>query len=380
MRIELVSNFCQFAELRDDWNRLAGDIPMRSWEWSYTWAETMLGDGKLMLLVGKDDNDNVVGIAPFYRLSDWVRGDVIRFLGDRRCCTDYTTILVQPGHADAFLDVVTTWLSEHSVGQTLTDIDALSCQSNQWLGWDLMHLQGIDHNDDNMKQFIARMSSQQCVVNTRCNYSCWRVSFDATWENYVTSLSKSQRRNVRLVQRRVLESDDVMIQEATDHETLAYAMQWFRVLHQKRWESEGKPGCFSNPDFANFLNQVAIRMFDRGLLRVLWIEKAGTPIAVDFSFVSDTTSYGYQMGIDPEYRDQEIGRALLVAAMHSTHNSGRTNFDFLRGDEQYKSRWGAESQPLLDIEIVPDRSLPQLRQSLVDFGRSVKQRVLGNLR
>lgn len=375
MRIELVSTFCRFAELRDDWNRLADGIPMRSWEWAYTWAETMLGDGKLMLFVGKDDDDRVVGIAPFYLSSHWLRGDVIRFLGDRQCCTDYTTILAHPDHTDVFLEKVARSLAENSVGHTLTNLDLLTSESNVWLGWDLIHLEGIDQSDAVMKQFIQQMSGEDCTVNWRSTYSSWQTTFNGTWEEYVSGLSKSQRRNVRLVQRRLLDAEDVAVHEATDSQSLAYGMKWFRVLHQKRWESEGKPGCFANPEFATFLYQIAERLFDNGSLRVLWIEKSGTPIGVDFSFLSETTSYGYQMGIDPEFRDQEIGRALLVAAMKSTHQSGRVNFDFLRGDERYKSRWGGAARPLLDVEIVPDRSLPQLRQNLVDFGRGVKQRL-----
>ncbi len=377
MHVELVTTLCRFAELKDDWNRLAGDLPMRSWEWAYTWAETMMGNGQLMLLAGTDCTEKIVAIAPFYRRAQWGFGDVVRFLGDGDCCTDYTTFLAEPEHANTFVDLVAKWMAEHSAGHKLTEVDLLVGDQSEWLGWDFMKLDGAKASDPVVQRFVEKITANNCLAKTTHCETSWQVNLPDSWDDYVASLSKKQRRNVRLVQRRLLEADDVAIRYATDRTSLDFAMKWFRELHQRRWERAGQPGCFADPAFDRFLTLIAERMHKTDQLRMLWIEKAGLPIAVDFTFLSATTSFGYQMGVDPDYHNQEIGRALLVAAIQSTHGSGRRTFDFLRGDESYKSRWGATACPLMNIEIVADRSLPQLRSSLLDLGRKTKRRLLG---
>lgn len=375
MRLKLVRSLDQLTEIKDDWNRLSGDLPMRTWEWNYTWAETMLGPNELVILLGMDANDRPIGIAPLYLKHDWLRGEVLRFLGDESCCTDYTTFLCEPNSMESFVDAVTEWLMQKSAGSSLSDVESLTTETNQWLGWDVMVLQGIDKSDAAMQRFSRAMAEADCTVKTTGDDACWQLDLPDSWAEYVESLSRSQRRNVRLVERRALNASDVTIKEVSEPGQLAKAMRWFRDLHQRRWEQQGQPGCFADEAFANFLTKIAERMFACGRLRMLWIEKAGVPIAVDFSFLSQDASFGYQMGIDPDYRDQEIGRAMLVAAMQATHQSGRRRFDFLRGSESYKKRWNATACPLVTLEVVADRTLPQLRNSLFDLGRNAKRQL-----
>lgn len=375
MPIEIVSTFSRFAELRPDWNRLAGDIPMRSWEWAYSWSETMLGSNRLLILVASDQAGQVIGIAPFYLSSDWIRGDVIHLIGDGTCCTDYGTLLADSERRDEFLDLLVPWLSDRSVGCTLDELERLDADDERWLGWDLIKLEGVEQHDLLVHRLVERLAQVNCTSHLRSHCATWSVELPDSWEQYVGSLSKSQRRNVRLVQRRVLDDPAVVVCKADDQQSLEYGMKWLRELHQRRWESVGQPGCFADEGFASFFTAVAQRMFEASKLRLMWLEKDGQPIAVDFTFLGSESTYGYQMGVDPDYRDQELGRALLVAAMQATHHSGRTTFDFLRGNESYKTRWNGQEHPLLDIEIVPDRGLPQLRQSLADLGRTVKSKI-----
>ncbi len=379
IQIEHATTLSQFAELRSTWNRLAGALPTQSWEWLYSWSETMLTQGSLMLLVGRNEDQQVIGIAPFYRNQHWVRGDMIRFLGDGQTCTDYSTFLIEPGSEDSFVDAVANWLLGHSSRCALPDPDNLDAESDDWLGWDLICLQGIAQSDKSVARFGEAMARENCHVNTKQDYSCWQVAMPESWDEYVASLSKSQRRNVRRVTKRVLENDDFQVKLAHDGPSLKFAMQHLERLHQKRWVQAGEVGCFSVQHFTEFLNVAATRLFAKDQIRLLWIEHHGEPVAVDFSFQTPNASYGYQTGIDPEYFDHEIGRCLMTAAMRATHQAQRQIFDFMRGDEQYKSRWRATEVPLVDLEVVPDRSLPLFRKNLVQFGRRVKRKLSKNV-
>ncbi|MCG8650417.1 MAG: GNAT family N-acetyltransferase [Pirellulales bacterium] len=379
MHLEIVSTFSRFAALRSDWNRVAGDIPMRGWEWAYSWAETMLGKGRLMIMVGSDQQGRIVGIAPFYLKPDWLRGNVIRFLGDGKCCTDYATLLATPQAAEEFSEQVAETLTQAGRGFGSGTAQRREGHPVQPSEWDLISLQGVSWHDPMVRKLLQQLEHRRCVIHSRQTQACWRVSLPDDWETFVASLSKSQRRNVRLVQRRVLEDPHISVRIADDRDALDIGLRWFRDLHQKRWQQAGQEGCFADQAFASFVEMVAPRLFETGQLRVLSIENQGVPIAVDFSLLSQDASFGYQMGIDPDYRGRQLGRALLVAAMRATHRSGRRVFDFLRGDEHYKSRWTARACPLAEIEIVPNRSLPRIGQGLIDLGRCMKSGLRGTL-
>jgi CelD/BcsL family acetyltransferase involved in cellulose biosynthesis len=56
------------------------------------------------------------------------------------------------------------------------------------------------------------------------------------------------------------------------------------------------------------------------------------------------TFAAYQSGWDLAFADDSIGSVLVAQAMHAARDSGAHTFDFLRGDEAYKYRFGAEDR------------------------------------
>jgi CelD/BcsL family acetyltransferase involved in cellulose biosynthesis len=54
----------------------------------------------------------------------------------------------------------------------------------------------------------------------------------------------------------------------------------------------------------------------------------------------DTFAY-YQTGWEPEYSAYSLGSVLIASAMRALRDRGVTVFDFLRGDDTYKRRFGA---------------------------------------
>lgn len=366
--IKSFTNIDELIPLRAAWNTLASESPLQSWEWFFTWAETMLGNSQLCVAVGKNEDDEVVGIAPFYVERNWATGNILRLMGDQRCCTDYSTLLTKPQHSNAFIAALSKWLVDEPQ-------ESNSPEDPSRPSWGLVKLEATHHADSNINSFCRELIDYDCRSEKLQKNSSWQVHFTGNWDDYVATLSKSQRRNVRRVEKRVLQNPDFGTCVAQNQDEFETGMKWFRKLHQKRWAAAGKPGCFSDPKFAKFLETVARRLFERNALRLAWIENSERPIAVDFSFASGSTTYGYQMGVDPDYRKLELGRALQVFSMKSALELGHTTFDFLRGSETYKSRWCAEETKLIDIEIVPDELLPQLRQNMTELGRSLKKKV-----
>lgn len=67
----------------------------------------------------------------------------------------------------------------------------------------------------------------------------------------------------------------------------------------------------------------------------------GRPIGVLYGFWWKTTFYAYQSGWDPAWASHSLGTVMLHQAIESARSFGAQTFDFLRGAEPYKYRFGA---------------------------------------
>ncbi len=112
-------------------------------------------------------------------------------------------------------------------------------------------------------------------------------------------------------------------------------------MHQRRWESLGKRGCFRSARFREFHREAATRLLATGDAEVFWLECDGRPIAAEYHLIGDRTVYAYQSGIAPDRLELEPGRLAVLATIREAIDDGRQCYDFLRGDEPYKAHWRA---------------------------------------
>lgn len=65
---------------------------------------------------------------------------------------------------------------------------------------------------------------------------------------------------------------------------------------------------------------------------------------VYYGFIWRRRASYYLSGFDPAFRQYGIGNQLVAHAIEEAASEADV-FDFLRGQEPYKYRWGAEDQP-----------------------------------
>ncbi|HLA83655.1 MAG TPA: GNAT family N-acetyltransferase, partial [Thermoguttaceae bacterium] len=99
----------------------------------------------------------------------------------------------------------------------------------------------------------------------------------------------------------------------------------------------------------------------------------GRPAAAEYQFVGDGVIYAYQSGIDPTRLDLQPGHALQLAVLAWAIRNGYRAYDFLRGDESYKSHWNARRRDSLTIRIVARHPSAQLRHAVWVAGVEARQ-------
>ncbi len=167
------------------------------------------------------------------------------------------------------------------------------------------------------------------------------LDLPASWDEYLAGVSKSHRKQLRQLERRVLESERVRWHRVQNAAEFDEAWPVLVDLHQRRRHSLDEPGCFASRVFHDFHREVAGRLLDRGQLRLSWMELDGVPAAAEYHLADGTTTYAYQGGVDPDRLAEEPGRLSTILCLRAAIEEGHRRIDFLRGDEPYKAHWRA---------------------------------------
>lgn len=368
--VELVEDLAAWQPFAERWDELARQVPFRSFAWLSTWwehygpANTQQASPRLFVLVVRDADGTPLGFAPWMLSSSLRTGRVLSMLGTGEVYSDYLSILAAPGHELQVADTLAQWL----------------CGPGEKL-WDIIDLTGVDLEDRTANLLVGALQSRSLTTHRRQGLSTWRLMLPDTWEGYLAQLSKSHRKKIRRLERSLLEPGQITIRQVEQPQDLQSAFELFVELHQRRWRSLNKPGCFGSPQFAAFLSAVTPRLFAAGQLRLLWLEHQGRPIAVDYMLSGNDVLYSYQGGIEPECLDLQPGRLELIAALQGAIAGGYRCYDFLRGNEPYKAHYGAEPRPTAAIRIVSPRISAQIRnqawQVSEDAKQWIKQKLLG---
>lgn len=369
MRVVRLNTWDRLAELEASWNLLAADMPMRSWDWLATWwkhygprpahvsegEERGAGRGgsiELFVLAVYDDGSEgrLVGIAPWVLRQSAVRGRVVRWLGDGEVCTDHNSILCAPHDARRVAA---------RLGEALAE---------EFDDWDRMELSAVDAGDVAVSELAAVLAEQGCSARTCAGDACWVLELPPTWETYLAGVSKSHRKQLRQLERRVLQSSRCewhTVENACDFEKA-----WPIVvdLHQRRRRGLGEAGCFASRAFHDYHHEVARRLLKRGFLRMSWLALDGSPIAAEYGLAGSGTTFAYQGGVDPDRLPEEPGRLSTILFLQRAIAEGHTRFDFLRGNEPYKLHWRAATKSMQSYRIVANRPMARLRGRALAVG------------
>jgi CelD/BcsL family acetyltransferase involved in cellulose biosynthesis len=116
-------------------------------------------------------------------------------------------------------------------------------------------------------------------------------------------------------------------------------------LHTARWSERGEDGVLADPAVVVFHRAAVLTLARAGLLRMYALMVAGRIAAVYYGLGDGRRAYGYLIGFAPELSFLSPGALVIAHAIEEAVREGATEFDFLRGQEPYKYKWGAVDRP-----------------------------------
>lgn len=315
-RIEALASRPALERLRPEWEALWGQVPQASPfqhpAWLLPWWRH-LGRGTLAALALRSSGGELVAFAPLYLCPE---GDRHRLFPLGMGTTDDLTPLVRPG-----------WQPQaaHCIGQHVAGFpgcDALECPQ-QRKGSVLLELDSAPG---------------------------WRQAACACDPHPVLDLRdpqaipKTMRDNVRHCRSRAERAGTLRLQTAGAQQLEEFLAALER-LHAWRWATRGEAGVLHDPAVRAMHREAAPRLQAAGLLRLHALRVDGAIVAVLHCLQHARRCHYYIGGFDPAQAAISPGTLLVAHAIEQARAEACTEFDFLRGREAYKYRWGALDEP-----------------------------------
>lgn len=185
---------------------------------------------------------------------------------------------------------------------------------------------------------------------------CPVLDLPARFEDLAGRVSAKTLRDLRVARRRAAEAG-ARFEEATEA-TLAEILDALFRLHAARWATRGEAGVLADPRVEAWHRDAAPGLLRAGLLRLFALRLEGRVVAVIHALADPPgrarrTLYLYLQGFDPALERLSPGLLLVGEAIGRAIAEGFAAADFLRGQERYKSFWGAANAPTFRRVLIP---------------------------
>jgi CelD/BcsL family acetyltransferase involved in cellulose biosynthesis len=360
--LEWISEWRDAERLAPEWEALVQRARRPSIfltpQWLQPWWSVYGHNLQLAVLTARDETGRLVGLAPLASRSERRLG-----LKEVRCLA----LLGSFGVASDHLDVLVDAQREDDVAHAI--LSALFRAT-----WDELVLADLAE-DSVALRLLGRFARESgCQMRHRVGSVCPYVALPTSWREYLDTLSRNHREQWRSRERRLRETCGAIIRSLSSAEELGPALDDLMMLHERRWAGRGPlgRGAFFVPEFAAFHRDVSRRFLDRGWVELISLEVKGRPIAMQYNFDFRGTTHYYLSGFDPEWQRFSPGHVLMGRAMASAIARGRSEFDLLRGDEPYKTRWANGVRRTMTLEILR----PGMESVLRDSQRRIQRRMV----
>lgn len=176
-----------------------------------------------------------------------------------------------------------------------------------------------------------------------------RLSLPSSWDDYLASLGKKDRHELRRKMRRLLESGaSVNLEVYQEQDDVNAAMDEFLRLHTMSRQDKAE---FMTGQMASFFRRMASALAAEGLVRLFMLYVDNKAVASILCFDAGSYLYMYNSGYDPEFSSFSVGLVSKALCLRWAIENGKSGVDFLRGNEPYKYDLGARDQQVFRLIV-----------------------------
>jgi len=329
MQFNTISSVDYFNMISGEWNELltccsASHVPFLRHEYISTWWKTLGGgewdQGELHIVTARGEDGSLIGIAPLFYSQNREDVPALLLLGSVEI-SDYLDLIVR----EDVLPEFTTELLRY-----------LSNENNP--SWQVLDLFNIPEDSPTIPALKNATEKLGWEIQQEKLQHCPYIPLPGDWEEYLAGIDKKQRHEIRRKMRRANE--------------FAVSTRWYIV--EDEYELEHEITDFlalmaQDPDKDRFLTDVmrtqmrdsVFAAYKAGWLQLAFLTVGDEKAAGYLNFDYADHIWVYNSGLNFKFRELSPGWVLLAYLLQWANENGKKFFDFMRGDESYKYRFGA---------------------------------------
>ncbi len=326
-----------FEEIgKHTWNALVEqnqtNVPFLRYEFQRVWWEGRGGgewpQADLMLITAWEGKE-LIGIAPLFRALHQGQ-QALLWLGSIEIA-DYLDFILLASQGPAFVKGLLDFLEQTG-------------------GWEILNLYNLPDSSPTRSWLAAEAQRRGWQWQEAIYQPTPYIPLAADFEAYLATIDKKQRHEIRRKLRRAAEYPLPvrwhLIGPQDDLEAAIQAL--FELMRQ-----DEKKARFLNPTMEQQLQEIIRAAQTEGWLHLSLLEVGGKVAAASLNFDYQNRLWGYNSGVSLEFRELSPGWVCLAHVLEWACTHGRSEFDFMRGNEEYKYRFGARDRYVVQLTLKP---------------------------
>jgi CelD/BcsL family acetyltransferase involved in cellulose biosynthesis len=334
LAVESLSEREGIRRLEPVWNELLAesgtDTIFLSFEWITTWLDWIGRDVEPRVLVARDRQSDVVGIAPLM-----INARRVEFIGAPN--SDYSDFIVQDDR-----EPVIRAFFDHLLHKPRH--------------WDSIALREIPDGSPTVAALRRVIGSPFLPALVNSGTMCPTLLIAGHEDEILKELARKKYIGKRDLAKSIAHIETIgplkFRQCATLDEAREVLPALFR-MHRERW-AESDPSKFEDDAYESFYYELLERLFPAGYVAVTVMELDSRPIAVSFAFPRNDVWTNHTWAYDRAYSKLSAGSLLIQFMIADAVERGYKEFDFTRGAEPYKDRFANHTKRNVDVVYYDD--------------------------
>jgi CelD/BcsL family acetyltransferase involved in cellulose biosynthesis len=344
----VIKDVVELARLESEWNDLLNrsytNTFFQRFEWLYYWAKYFISSDDEMIILIFRHNNLLVGIAPLF-----IANRQIRFLGDP--LSDYNDFIIDRKYKNDILMLILQHMKKLSQ-------------------WDKIHLMEIPKESFTLDYF--RSNHPNFIISKIADSHNFKAkgSIDSNLEEFALLASGVLSKRERL--RRFMKSSKCSFVRASTRNEFDEFLNKLKEFHIQRWCKTSTPSYFTKEIYNSFFDELYLKLFENKSIEVSVVKSENEIIAAEICYVHDKKGYSYTTTYNAKYSNISPGNAHTIFLVNYFLSLGFREFDFTRGDQDYKLQFTNSTSANYEVEIYKNIILAGLNHSKKFFIRHVR--------
>jgi len=343
MKVERIRDPESLEELKDSWNELLFSSKQNciflTHEWISSWWKCFSEDNSLEILIFKDEKGSLVGIAPFMikggldESSPYNKGKTLCFIASQEV-SDYCDVITPNERREEFYENLLSYFKKN-----YPDVEKI----------ELMNIKSSSPT----LSFLPRLAPEH-GYSSSCNEVevAPLLELPSSYEDYVASLSKKNRHELRRKLRRTEALERVKITKIKDTKELQSSIVAFIGLHKEG--SPSKEKFWGKRGMSDFFQEIASRLSLQRWVELYFMFYKDSIMAALLNFSYSDQLLFYNVAFYKDFARYSPGLFLFNHCLKQAISEGKKKADFLRGREKYKYYFGAEDSKIFRLILNPE--------------------------